>query len=304
MAIKKIVVLYGGESSEREVSLKSGQSIYKAILALGYQATLVDYPVEFSIEIVHQHDYVFIALHGQDGESGALQSLLSKEGILYSGSNSLACQNTWNKKRCKELLVEKGISTPKWLSVKELYQNMEGLESVSFESLRPFDSLFLKPEEDGSSIDVFKVSDDLELRQAIALCIDRNRPFIFEESIDYKELTVPILNGRCLPPIEIITKESFYNYAAKYVNEDTVLVKAELSEAAHQELELVSIKTYEAMNCRGWARIDLLEDSDGSFYVMEVNTVPGMTSHSLFPKSGSIAGLDYNSIVQEIIDAS
>ena len=114
---------------------------------------------------------------------------------------------------------------------------------------------------------------------------------------------MPILNGKCLPPIEIITKESFYNYAAKYVNDDTKLIEAKFSSNLSNMLESICIDTYTLMECEGWARIDLLQRADESFYVMEVNTVPGMTSHSLFPKSAAIIGLDYNSLVEEIINA-
>ena len=174
------------------------------------------------------------------------------------------------------------------------------------EKLDKFESdtdIFIKPEEDGSSVDVFKISNEQEFTEAIENCSNRNRPFIIEECIDYKEITVPILNGKCLPPIEIITKESFYNYAAKYVNDDTKLIEAKFSSNLSNMLESICIDTYTLMECEGWARIDLLQRADESFYVMEVNTVPGMTSHSLFPKSAAIIGLDYNSLVEEIINA-
>ena len=304
MEIKKIAVLYGGNSSEREVSLESGSSIFEAILLLGYEASLIDYPTEFSNETIKDHDYVFIALHGEDGESGALQSLLQKQGILYSGSSSNACQNTWNKNRCKELLKKNNILTPEWLAISNLSQPMPGLETSLFNIFRPFDNLFLKPQEDGSSIDVFKISNDLDLRNAINSCKDINRPFIFEECIAHKELTVPVLNGKCLPPVEIMTTESFYNYEAKYINTDTKLVEIELSPDEMKSLESLCIQTFDILGCTGWARIDLLQDNQGLFYIMEVNTVPGMTSHSLFPKSATIAGLDYKSLVQEIINGN
>ena len=304
MEIKKIAVLYGGNSSEREVSLESGRSIFEAILLLGYEASLIDYPKEFSHETIKVHDYIFIALHGEDGESGALQNLLQGQDILFSGSRANACQKTWNKNRCKELLKKNNILTPEWLAISSLSQSMPGLDSAKFNRFRPFDNLFLKPQEDGSSIDVFKISNDSDLWNAINHCKDRNRPFIFEECITHKELTVSVLNRKCLPPVEILTTESFYNYEAKYINTDTQLIETELSQDEMKSLESLCVQTFDILECAGWARIDLLQDSQGLFYIMEVNTVPGMTSHSLFPKSAAIAGLDYKSLVQEIINGN
>ena len=304
MGINKIAVLYGGESSEREVSLESGQNIYQAILELGYEVNLIDYPIEFNKEALLGYDYFFIALHGEDGESGNLQSFLDEQGVAYSGSDADACYKTWNKTRCKEILNIHNIPTPKWVSVSELSADSSNLSSEKFRIFQPQSTLFLKPEEDGSSIDVFKISNAIDLRQAINDCTNNKRPFIFEECIDFKELTVPVLNGRCLPAIEIITSETFYNYEAKYIREDTQLISINYSIEEKKILESLCMMTFEAMGCKGWARIDLLQDSDGQFYVLEINTVPGMTSHSLFPSSAKSAGLDYQSLVNEIINDS
>ena len=303
MAIKKITVLYGGQSSEREVSLESGKYIFQSIKDLGYETALIDYPDGFSLETFTTEDFIFIALHGKDGESGELQNLLQKKGIPYSGSGYEACKNTWNKDTCKELLKENKISTPNWITVSSLFDIKNSLEDVSLDLLRPFDELFLKPVEDGSSIDVFKISDNHDLDIAIADCLDPQRPFIFEESIDFRELTVPILNGTCLPAVEIRTSESFYNFNAKYVNEDTQLSELILPIDKKHELEKICLKAFDVMGCKGWARVDLLQDRNNNFYVLEVNTVPGMTSHSLFPKSAESIGLSYNDLVQEIINA-
>ena len=303
MEIKKITVLYGGESSEREVSLESGKYIFQSLKELGYDTQLVDYPVNFLITEFTPDDYIFIALHGEDGESGKLQNSLEKKGIPYSGSNSQACKNTWNKHICKKLMTENQIPTPSWITVPSLFDAAKDLDDPFFSSLRPFNELFLKPVEDGSSIDVFKISNNDDLDRAMTSCIDPKRPFIFEESINFKELTVPILNGRCLPALEILTSESFYNFNAKYINEDTQLTKFRLSKDKEKQLEEMCMNVSKIMGCSGWLRVDLLQDSKDNFYVLEVNTVPGMTSHSLFPKSAESAGLSYNDLVREIINA-
>jgi D-alanine-D-alanine ligase len=303
VAISKIIILYGGTSSEREVSLESGAYIYQSIKDLGHEVVLLDYPDEFSLTSLQEDDFIFIALHGADGESGALQQTLQGKKIFYSGSNFQACRNTWNKNTCKKLLQENNILTPKWASVSSLYEIKNGLNDPLFDELRPFNSLFLKPEEDGSSIDVFKIKGEDDLQDAIQTSANPDRPFIFEECVDYKELTVPILNGKCLPAVQIKTSESFYNFDAKYINDDTQLSELELSEIAKKKLEQICLKTFKVMGCEGWARIDLLQDQKGNFYVMEINTVPGMTSHSLFPKSASSFGLSYNDLVQQIVQS-
>jgi D-alanine-D-alanine ligase len=303
VAIKKIIVLYGGKSSERQVSLESGKYIFQSIKDLGYEASLIDYPDKFSLETLAEEDFIFIALHGEDGESGQLQKILQKRSISYSGSNSEACENTWNKNTCKKLLKENKIPTPKWLLVSSLPDIKNDLNDPCFGPLRPFNELFLKPAEDGSSIDVFKISNNRDLKRAIVDCLNPSRQFIFEECIDYKELTVPILNGKCLPAVEICTSESFYNFNAKYINEDTELTELKLSKDEKIILEEICLKTLDVMGCEGWARVDLLQDDKNNFYVLEVNTVPGMTSHSLFPKSAESVGLSYDDLVQEIINA-
>ncbi|MDA9141576.1 D-alanine--D-alanine ligase [Gammaproteobacteria bacterium] len=304
MAIKKIIVLYGGKSSEREVSLESGKYIFQAVKELGYDAQLIDYPKNFSPQQLTKEDFIFIALHGEDGESGELQKLLQQKCIPFSGSHHQACVNTWNKNTCKELLKDNKIPTPNWITIPSLLEMEKDLDNPFFNQLKPFKELFLKPAEDGSSIDVFKISCNKDLENAICNCADPRRTFILEESIDFKELTVPILNGRCLPAVEIKTSESFYNFNAKYVNEDTQLTELVLSTDDKNKLEKICLKTLDVSGCSGWLRVDLMQDRNNKFYVLEVNTAPGMTSHSLFPKSAESIGLSYNQLVQEIINAN
>ena len=302
MAIKKITVLYGGQSSEREVSLESGKDIYHSLKALGYEVQLIDYPKNFFIEQFSQEDFIFIALHGADGESGELQKILQQKRVLFSGSDHKACMNTWNKNTCKNLLKKNNIPTPKWINVSSLIAMQRNLEDDFFDLLRPFKELFLKPAEDGSSIDVFKISNNKDLELAIESCINSSRAFIFEENVDFKELTVPILNGRCLPAVEIRTSESFYNFNAKYVNKDTQLLEFILPNDKKNELEEICLKTMDVMGCRGWLRVDLLQDKNNNFYVLEVNTVPGMTEKSIIPQQFKAANKNLKKIIIAMIN--
>lgn len=304
--IKKVAVLCGGSSSEREISLQSGQGVYEAIYNLGYESDLIDFKDLSNLKELKIYDFIFIVLHGFEGEGGKLQKDLEDLNILYSGSGPEACSKTWNKKITKKILKENNINTPISISVEKFsYQVAEnGLNIPLYDCFRPFNYLFLKPDADGSSIDIFKISDDESLKNAYKNCTNRKRGFLFEEYIEGRELTVTIINQECFPPIEIVTKNEFYDYDAKYISDDTLHIQAELSSDELKDIKSISLDAFNTLGCKGWARIDLLQNNDGKFYVIEVNTAPGMTAHSNVPKSGGFIGLSYKEVVQKIIDAS
>ena len=304
--IKKVAVLCGGSSSEREISLQSGQGVYEAIYNLGYESDLIDFKDLSNLKELKIYDFIFIVLHGFEGEGGKLQKDLEDLNILYSGSGPEACSKTWNKKITKKILKENNINTPISISIEKFsYQVAEnGLNIPLYDCFRPFNCLFLKPDADGSSIDIFKISDDESLKNAYKNCTNRKRGFLFEEYIEGRELTVTIINQECFPPIEIVTKNEFYDYDAKYISDDTLHIQAELSSDELKDIKSISLDAFNTLGCKGWARIDLLQDNDGKFYVIEVNTAPGMTVHSNVPKSGGFIGLSYKEVVQKIIDAS
>ena len=304
--INKIAVLHGGCSSEREVSLQSGAGVHAAICDLGYESDLIDFKDLNNLYELKIYDFIFIALHGFEGESGKLQKDLDDLNILYSGSGPEACSKTWNKKITKKIFEKNNINTPISIGITEFSYQVanNGLNISPYDCFRPFNYLFLKPDEDGSSIDIFKISDDESLKNAYKKCTNRKRGFLFEEYIEGRELTVTVINKECFPPIEIITKNEFYDYEAKYISDDTLHIQAKLSLDELRDINSISLKAFNALGCKGWARIDFLQNNDGRFYVIEVNTAPGMTAHSNVPKSGSLIGLTYNKVVQKIIDAS
>ena len=305
--INKIAVLYGGSSSEREISIQSGEGVYKSIIELGYIADLIDINDLEQISELRVYDFIFIALHGFEGEDGSLQKSLDDLNILYSGSGAECCKNTWNKKLAKQILKQNNINTPLWYEVSKLssFDSLDAKFSAKhFDKFRPFNVIFLKPQEDGSSIDIFKITSEDSNMNAIKACSNPNRGFIYEEYIDGKEFTVTIVDDECFPPIEIISKNEFYDYDAKYFSDETLLVEANLTRNELIEINKIATDAYKALNCDGWARVDLIQGGDGKFYVIEINTVPGMTSHSCVPKSGSFLGLSYNEVVKKIIDAS
>ena len=303
MKISSVVVLYGGTSSEREISLQSGQNIYEALQNLGYKAELLDFKDLKQIDKLTDYDFVFIALHGHEGESGLLQENLDRLGIKYSGSDSIGCKNTWNKRRFKDLLISAAISTPKYQSYKSLNGlTIEDYKSLSF--LNTNNSIFLKPAADGSSVDTFEIKNENEFIEAIKSVHDKDREFIFEQGIKFKEFTVTIIDKDIYPPIEILADGDFYNYEAKYISEDTQLIKAELSDEEQLKIQEIAIQAFNISGASGWGRVDLVQDIFKNFYILEINTVPGMTSHSCVPRSGSLSGLTYNDVVKNIINAS
>ena len=303
--IKKIVILYGGSSSEREVSIKSGEGIYKACKDLGYYADLLDLN-DLNLnkpDLLYEFDIVFIALHGFEGESGKLQKKLDEMGILYTGSNQHACEKTWNKAKFKNILNLESISTPRGFSVDRLCKDMDSpFEMFQEKYNQKVEQLFLKPAEDGSSVDTFQINSSDDVEQSFKKALDPNRAFIFEESIKYKEFTVSILDNKCLPVLEVKYENDFYDYDAKYISNETQLNEANLEDSLKKEIELLSLEAFNAVGCTGWGRVDLLQDSKEKFYILEINTVPGMTSHSCVPKSAALAGMPYKDLIKSIIE--
>lgn len=297
-SIKNIIVVCGGSSSERTISLDSGQGIYESLLRLGFDAEIVDFININDLNIFKNYDLVFIALHGHEGEAGLLQKKLELLEIKYTGSASEVCRLTWDKSATKKFLNKKQISTPKSIDVSEIKK----LE-LKFSDI-PFDHFFIKPSMEGSSINIFEIKDNNDYEIALEKLKECSGLFIIEEAINYKEYTVSIIGDKCYPPIEIITENNFYDYDAKYISDKTQLIEVSKDNLQFRSIVDLSIKTFNALGCSGWCRIDILEDENFNLYVLEVNTVPGMTSHSCVPKSGGFDGLSYDSVVKKIIDAS
>jgi len=300
--IKSIVVLYGGASSERDISLESGKGIYEAIDQLGYFVKLKDYNNLEKLEDLKKYDLVFIALHGFEGESGILQKNLDNLGILYTGSKYLSCKNTWNKSKFKDILESALIPTPRGFSVERIHSNMQSPFNKFYKEYNEeIKNLFLKPEEDGSSVDIFEVNCESDLEIAIRDAQNPNRAFIFEESIKFKEFTVSILDNKCLPIIEIKTTNNFYDYDAKYISE-TTQIEADLDKKNKNKIHDMALNAFKELGCVKWGRVDILQDKNQHLYILEINTVPGMTSHSCLPRAAEISGISYKELVQIIIE--
>ena len=297
--MKEVCVLHGGNSSEREVSLKSGKFIHKSLLKNGYKSYLIDYADLTELEKLKDFDLVFIALHGEEGESGILQSKMDKAGIYYTGSGFEACKNSWDKEICKNILSQRNIPTPDFSVYKTFQEIVESKNKIEEQF---HEGVFIKPCKEGSSIDIIKVTDfsKTDLEKIKVDLVDREREFLVERFIEGREFTVGFLNDYILEPLEIITKREFYDYEAKYDDDETQIIKADLDEKDLDTLKVIAKNCFNVFGLSRWGRVDILQDQKGNFFVLELNTVPGMTDHSLFPYAASLMGFSFDELVNEI----
>ena len=297
--MKEVCVLYGGNSSEREVSLKSGKFIHKSLVKNGYKSYLIDYADLTELEKLKDFNLVFIALHGEEGESGILQSKMDKAGIDYTGSGFEACKNSWDKEICKNILRQNNLPTPDFSVYKTFQEIIESKNKIE-EQFQ--EGVFIKPCKEGSSIDIIKVTDfsKSDLEKIKVDLVDRERKFLVERFIEGREFTVGFLNEHILEPLEIITKREFYDYEAKYDDDETQIIKADLDENDLDTLKEIAKSCFNVFGLSRWGRVDILQDQKGNFFVLELNTVPGMTDHSLFPYAASLKGFSFDELVNEI----
>lgn len=287
----KIGVLMGGLSEEREISLKTGTAILKALGDKGYKAIGIDAGRDIpGVLLKKKIDIAFIALHGRYGEDGCMQGLLEVMGIPYTGSGVKASALAMDKAAAKKVMLYHGVSTP----ASCIYE-----EGVKSKVKAP---LVVKPACQGSAIGVSIVRKEAGLKAALKEAAKFNGPVLIEKYIKGRELTVSILDGRVLPIIEIRPKEGFYDYTAKYTKGMTeFVVPAPIAKTAEKKVAKEALKAFEALGCSGAARVDVILDARGTPFVLEVNTIPGMTELSLFPRAAEAAGLDYPALVEEML---
>ncbi len=293
----KVAVLLGGKSAEREVSLKSGGMILSALQGRGVDAHAFD-PAERGLEalIAERFKRAFIALHGRFGEDGTLQGILEWLGIPYTGSGVLASALAMDKVRTKRIWQSEGLPTPPY----ELLDSSSKLKAIAKRLGLP---LMVKPASEGSSIGMSKVRAAGKLADAYKLAAKYDRVVIAESFVDGTELTVGILGEQVLPIIKLETPRDFYDYDAKYIADDTrYLIPCGLSEKKEKEVQTLCMKAFRTLGCEGWGRVDLMLNRRGRPYLLEMNTVPGMTDHSLVPMAARAAGLSYPDLCLRILE--
>lgn len=298
-ALGRVAVIYGGLSAERSVSLKSGAEVLKGLLAAGVDAFGIDLggqgenPVTQLLE--NAFDRAFLILHGRGGEDGTLQGVLEMLGKPYTGSGVAASALGMDKLRCKQIWLGAGLPTPRFVQL-ESGEDLEALaESLGF-------PIMIKPAHEGSSIGMGRVTDRTELARAALDASRFDRCVLAEQWVDGPEFTVTVLGGKALPVIRLETPHEFYDFEAKYeANNTRYLFDTGLTAEQENELQRLAEKAFDIVGCRGWGRVDVMLDASGEFQLLEVNTAPGMTDHSLVPMSARQAGMSFEQLVVEIL---
>lgn len=302
MKNKKIIVLMGGPSKEAEVSRRTGEAIAEALRSLGYNAaTLELVPEQLLADIKAQGgDIVFNALHGKFGEDGALQGLLEMAGIPYTGSGVMAQAVGMNKKISKDVFVGAGIPTA---TAKSYNSETESEAQIVAHIKANFKlPVVLKPATQGSSIGVTIVRDDSELEAAVKESLIYDNILVVEQYLDGREFTVSVLDGKALPVIEIRPHSGEYDYTSKYTTGATdYLVPAPIDEVLTKKMQVIGETVYRELQCAGVIRVDIMTNGAGEPYVLEYNTIPGMTATSLVPKAAKSMGMDFPTLCEKIL---
>jgi D-alanine-D-alanine ligase len=295
----RVGLLYGGTSSEREVSLMSGAAVHQALQNLGVDVVLIDAQNDLLQTLPsHNLDRVFIALHGPGGEDGTLQGALEYLGLPYTGSGVLASALAMDKLRCKQMWQGIGLATADFAVLDSQSDWTAIMQSLGGKAM-------VKPACEGSSIGMSRAETPEQLQLAWKQAAEFDMTVIAEPLLEGAEYTVAILGDQALPSIRISTDEVFYDYQAKYVSDATQYqCPSDLSPERETEIRQLSMDAFNTVGCRGWGRVDLMVDSNNKFQLLEVNTSPGMTSHSLVPRAAKVAGLDFDQLVLAILEES
>ena len=294
----RVAVLLGGTSSEREVSLTSGGAVLEALQSRGVDAHAVDGIPALLEEIrAGRVDRVFNILHGSrgGGEDGVLQGLLETLGVPYTGPGVLGSALTMDKIRTKQVWMAEGLPTAQFVRVPPGGDLAAAARALGL-------PVFVKPSTEGSSVGAFRVTDEPALAEAVAFARDYPGEMLVEQLLTGGEFTVGILGDVALPSIHIVPARGWYDYHAKYVADDNQYICPGLEGAEEEEIRRIALAGFRAAGCSGWSRVDVMRHADGRLLLMEINTAPGMTSHSLVPKAAAQLGVDFPSLCWRILE--
>ena len=296
---EKVAVLMGGWSAEREVSLKSGQAVLDALLAQGVNAFGVDVDRNICNKLQDEkYSHVFNVLHGRGGEDGVIQGVLNVLEIPYTGTGVLGSALSMDKLRSKQLWKGVGLPTPDYVVLETEQDCLRAIDKLGL-------PLMIKPVLEGSSIGISKVKEDAEMLPAWKKAVECGGTIIAEKFVEGEEYTVAVLDDQVLPMIRLQTDNEFYDYQAKYVSNDTKYIcPCGLDKSVEAELSIIMKDAFNAVRAHGWGRVDFMLDKDKQPWLIEVNTVPGMTDHSLVPMAAKQAGLSFENLVLKILQGA
>ena len=293
--MKRVEIIYGGASNEKEISYLTAKSIYEHIDTDLYNSGLTDLS-EFDPDNFDNETIFFIAVHGEGGEDGKIQTLLENKKRKFTGSSSESCILTWDKVATKRALIANDILTPQFKSIKN-NEHFDFNDSFFAEN----EHYFVKPNFNGSSYGISKVSDK-KFNEALKEAKNYSTEVIIEKSFNGPEYTVALLKGKPLTPLQILHDpiRGFYDYEAKYNSQNTQKIKIE-DESIVKRLKEISEKVFDCLNCKTWARVDFVSEGE-KLAVIEINSVPGFTAKSLFPLAAKYSGIEYKELISLIIE--
>ncbi|MEO9911615.1 MAG: D-alanine--D-alanine ligase, partial [Lentilitoribacter sp.] len=302
-AFGKVAVMFGGDSAEREVSLNSGNAVLAALLRQNVNAIAFDPAKRPLTDLISEKvDRVLIMLHGRGGEDGSMQGALQLLKIPYTGTPVLGSALAMDKIHTKQVWQSLGLPTAKY-EIADKRRFEAGKCSAIMEKLG--NEVMVKPAREGSSIGMARVTSAEQLENAIQDAFNYDNQVLLEQYINGPEFTVSVIQGQALPSIRMSTPHTFYDYAAKYQDDTTeYFCPSGLSDEQEAHLAQLSTQAFDSISGSGWGRIDVMQDSDGHFYLLEANTVPGMTEKSLVPKAAKVAGLSFDELVLAILATS
>ena len=294
----RVAVVMGGNSAERDVSLDSGRNVLAALQARGVDAHGIDgIPALLDALRAGHFARVFNILHGRGGEDGVLQGALQSLGVPCTGSGVLGSALSMDKIRTKQVWEALDLPTPR-------YVRLALGEDIGAAVAKVGLPVVVKPSHEGSSVGITRVRAQADLAEAVKLAARYDGELVIEQMIEGEEYTVGILQGQALPSIHIVPKAEFYDYHAKYVAEDTQYICPGLDDAGESEIRALALAAFNAAGCAGWGRVDVMRDVQNKLFLLEVNTTPGMTSHSLVPKAARAVGIDFEELCWRILETS
>ena len=298
----RVAVVMGGSSAERDVSLDSGRNVLEALRARAVDAQGIDgIPALLDALRAGHFARVFNILHGRGGEDGVLQGALVSLGVPFTGSGVLGSALSMDKIRTKQVWEALDLPTPRYARFRV---GQRGDNDIGAAITKLGVPVVVKPSHEGSSVGITRVRSQDDLAGALALAARYDGELIVEQMIEGEEYTVSVLQGEALPSIRIVPAGEFYDYHAKYVADDTKYICPGMDEAGEHAIRALALRAFDAAACSGWGRVDVMRDGAGKFFLLEVNTTPGMTSHSLVPKAARAVGVEFDELCWRILETS